>query len=66
MSSFGKERGLTMALKNLEKKWYEAFRRALVCSVVKYFEGYFKFISCLYLMFYSWLESCYDQFIDQG
>ena len=30
MSSFGKERGLTMALKNLEKKSYKAFRKALV------------------------------------
>ena len=37
-----------------------------VSIVVKYFEGYFKFISCLCLTFHSWLESCYNQFIDQG
>ena len=33
---------------------------------MKYSVGYFKFISCLLLTFHSLLESCYDQFIDQG
>ena len=33
---------------------------------MKYSVGYFKFISCLFLTFHSLLESCYDQFIDQG
>ena len=34
--------------------------------VVKYFVGYFKFISCLCMTLPSRLESCYDLFIDQG
>ena len=48
--------------------WFRAFSKAQwlgnpLPTVVKYFVGYFKFISCLCLMFHSWLESCYDQFI---
>ena len=39
------------------------------CCEVFWRLRYFKFISCLCLnclTFHSWLESCYNQFIDQG
>ena len=37
-----------------------------IMLIVKYFVGYFQFISCLRLTFHSCLAFCYDQFVDKA